>query len=1357
MADPLDQLSKVGAYLGDIVNWSKKNSPPGTSILPTASLGELLGNVVGFAGAPETAKDIKRVNDIVTGQQVQAATDILSAPTALYSLANAGVNWARDRSFDEIINDRKDYGKPQLPGAETAMDITNKLNTVGTAMGNTVAGEPAELQVLKPIKNFSSDPVGNSAQLAGSLGRIALGLLPAPEPAIAAIGALGAKAETGIKVVDAVTKGTAKGLEMLTPITFDPSKAGMIGNIVGGAGITAGLEAILGDEPQVQQAVAQTNQETAEAITRAKDIKDRKIIQAGMLPFDDWKDNAYAAAGIGGATIGALLLRRGMKGVSDALKPTTTLDAIVSDRTAPLRGSLDQIDPKTAKHYDAFSARHGVDGSISTAVEHNFDTGRLPDANVSQIGPVKPLQITPQRVVIDKYGALDPAEQDGFKKLMHYRTELDNRISNLVDLYPNLDKYLRYKNPQTGEWAYDPARLQAVLRNTVAGATDEGISVNFTGASNGVPLKTIDLYQELQALRRNPRLADLERVFKNDYQTLTKYIENLGLRTSSEAEKFRKTNINYSPNERDYGTNLWERTRVPRSGVDVPDDPITQRANYIQNVISKAMKDQNSQYWMQYMWNARNQGDAYARRLIERRATDIEPSINPQTGNIRVRYKDGRVNEYNAKETIVWRDDQGRAHVDFISDPVVRAALKQESPFLTNQVMYIADKLRQTQQLFQTGAATVLGAPFAPAGALMTAFTGAIKKPRELIGGPADQLLQAFTKGKMHLPGDVTNIVELPYAILADTGSALAHAIANGMDRSITQNGVMARMLGPGYSQLVANTMRDIWESSTRYKMHDLGISHSAGITDNGAYMTFVSNSVTKLSALGAGADAIKKVFNIVDQVHNIVSASPISQMVRKNASRLTPDQLTKYAREFAADPGKRALAPSAYENKWARGASNVLHAANTSLPYANITIQSMADFFREFKKRPIDMAIGTTVAVGIPALISTSWNAGLGPEYSDYQYNVRDASRQAQNLYFGVKGLPPEMGIEYPIDPFYRPFQVAATTLIGSTYGLFDGSMFKPHNDHVRLRMQELAWPRFKEVMSEAGDMSIGIQMPLPAELLVASQGYQPGQISPFKPLIKKPAENRMLGFDDERTNKYINDNIFGLQMDRKYDEIARVVLGTLGDRILESLRTFSRTSDAGAPTSDALYDVAQRETMRLKDGAKMFNGLLWAQSPKLNPYGVESTLLYQKRTGIRNLTEALNEASRAGMSGSKTRPGAPLAGAQQQMPTDPVMLQIAQQASLLNRQLDKAFMAPMKAIQDQIVSVQSSAKYTPKTQRSILNDLNNRLQDYQAAALTQIELFEHQLSKGLGRKVSLDRIRLEQGIDQFPPLQGN
>lgn len=1362
MADPVEELRNAGSTLGDIVNWSRRNLPPipGLNLDPLGSLGLNIADLTRLAGAPQTADDIKRTSDIVSGQMAQTGTDIISAPTGLYSLANAGVNAVRPKTFDEIIAGSKDYGKPQLPGAQGAIEFTQDVSTLGSAMGERIAGEKVDLGILGPIKQAETDPLGGVAQLTGSLARIAGGILPAPEGAVAAIANLGAKMETGIKVVDSIVKGTGKSLEFLTPITFTPTKVGYATNAVVGTGLTAGLEAILNDEPKVEQAVAQTNSETVAAFKGTEDIKNRKLVQAGMLPFTDWQDNAAVGAAIGGATVAALLLRKGLKGTSEALGTPTALDAMISDRLAPLRGSLAAIDPQTAKHFDNFSSRHSVDGSISTAVEHWVDTGRLPDAQVSQLGPVKPLSVTPQREVLERVNALGP-KRDGFNRLLSLETELDNRIDNLINMkksdgthpYASLDKYLKYKNPTTGDWDYDYNRLRNLIPNLRGGNVDEAISVNMTGNQTGQRLSTIDLFNEIEALKRDPQLLALRNLFHNDYRTTTKYIENLGLRSKSEAEDFRKANINYSPTERDYGTNLWQRTKDANSGVDDMGDPVAQRAEYFQTVISQAMKDQTKQYWMQRMWDARNQGSKYAKELITRRATEIDSFVDAQ-GKIKVRYKDGKTNEYNANDVVVWRDDKGKQHVDEISDPLVRAALKQESPYAVHQAMYIMDKARRFTQVIQTGLATTTNTLFAPLSAIQTVGFGAVKLPKDVVGGPLDRLVRYATNDKLRVPGDITAILDAPQAIIADALSEISRRLYHGFESSSINNGPLARMLGPGHTQLLSDTFKGFWEDSIRYAMHDLGVSHSAPLTDTSTYYNWMRNTGQQKSMLGATGQALKEVYRVVDQAHNIVSASPISAMVRNNIDRLTPDRLTKVAREYAADPGKRALAPSAFESPIGKGLSSALHIVNASFPYANVTIQSIADFMREAKKRPIDMAMGVTIGVGIPAMLATSYNVGLGPEYTDYQFNQRPASKQAQNLYFGIKGLPPEHGIEYPIDPFYRPFQVLASTLIGGTFGLYDGSIFKPSNDHVKMRMQEAAMPRFRQTIEEALTMSFGVQMPLAAEMLVVASGNIPGEISPFKSPIRKPSEHRLGGFDNERTSRYVDDNLFGVQIDRRFDELNRVVFGQLGEQVLGSLRTLSRTADAGAPISEGFQDIGEREVMRLKDGAKMFNGLLWTQSPKLSPYGVESTLLFDKRTGMRKLTEAYNEIQRAGMSGSKSRPGAPLQGAQQAMPVDTQILEIAQQASMLNRQLDKAFLSPLKALQDQVVSIESSVRFRPQTQRKLLNDLNAKIQDFQAGALSQIELFERLTSQRLGRKVRLDKINLERGVDQFAPL---
>jgi len=60
------------------------------------------------------------------------ATDIASAPTGLYALADAGVGWA---------GNKMGFPNAGLPGGEGAMEITKSIQDAGNAFNNKLAGE----------------------------------------------------------------------------------------------------------------------------------------------------------------------------------------------------------------------------------------------------------------------------------------------------------------------------------------------------------------------------------------------------------------------------------------------------------------------------------------------------------------------------------------------------------------------------------------------------------------------------------------------------------------------------------------------------------------------------------------------------------------------------------------------------------------------------------------------------------------------------------------------------------------------------------------------------------------------------------------------------------------------------------------------------------------------------------------------------------------------------------------------------------------------------------------------------------------------------------------------------------------
>jgi hypothetical protein len=101
-----------------------------------------------------------------------------------------------------------------------------------------------------------------------------------------------------------------------------------------------------------------------------------------------------------------------------------------------------------------------------------------------------------------------------------------------------------------------------------------------------------------------------------------------------------------------------------------------------------------------------------------------------------------------------------------------------------------------------------------------------------------------------------------------------------------------------------------------------------------------------------------------------------------------------------------------------------------------------------------------------------------------------------------------------------------------------------------------------------------------------------------------------------------------------------------------------------------------------------------------------------------------------------------------------DPAMMQLAETLHRIYPQLNKDYIGNNKDLYNLRAQVSNSTQYSPQMKRAIMNGYAETIIENNRKLLQRIEVIENNLSKQFGVQIKLDRVDLNQGIQQFKPL---
>jgi hypothetical protein len=1251
--------------------------------------------------------EIPRWQRVLAGTLPEVGAAIATLPTELYSLADAGSRLAFDTP---------------LPGAQGAREFSDAIRKPVRDMSNKLAGETVQDNLL----------TGDPEQLLGAWTRLGLTAgAVAPARVGIAVANAASKLKTGVDVVDKIGTGALKTLEVLSPVVIskNPTPGLVAANIGVAGGLGAGLEAILGPTDNVAQtkdkldAYSKGAQDSA-----AEGIQEGKSIQkAGFLGDDPW-ENA-AAFGLLGAAVFAGFKKdvayRALTGLDKGevtqVPFGTMLREQIGDAAAPIdavtRQYLKSQGNKNARDIaDAFdsrsSERHGA--SVDTKLQQTYEFGELPQSNI---------KITPINDTLTKYRSLTPDQQAMAVERLNTRHELDTRqrIAHRDIQGVNIQA------PGTGA----DSLFQGITR--MKGWDDSKVSYHMNDVS------TSDLYKRWNN-PVDPQATAVADEYLATMRRVPQYLYEQRALTKKEMLDLQRQNPNYVATKLAEGrSHLGELDPQAGKGLANPGNPFEELPKYFDEVVRFVEANKIRREFLGTMIRARDAGDKFAKSHIGR--TDMRLDKSAHAGDLNVRF----------------RDFDGRARDVEVLDPILRRALQNVGrPAALALIQGNNKALSTSARLFESAAvgplAAVTGTVFAPISAMYSMGVGtAMRDKRFGAAGWLDKAVQSLTGGKIGVRGDVLTLApDAAFRAAQGVGAVMAQRASRVLKDSVLSEGRLSKTLGPKTAQVVADALSSHFKRSWVSELQQRGQLGPASLLTVDPAKRFAD-----AKKMLEGQGVIGQTGGLIGDILHAVSSAPAASLYAMNKSQ-PAWKVNKLVREFSGDPSKSGAFSSPVGKK--------IGGLTAVTPWGNIYLQANLRLAKAFKENPIATTVGIFNAVGLPAILSSLNNASLGPEYTDYQYNVRSPDRQAGYIYVGISGLRPEQGLEIPVDPLMRPFKHGTELLAAANLGLLDGSLFKEGNEGALKAIHDMVGsPEFARRQYGMGEGTVGQSLiqqtmmpPLPP---IATAG---AAMVGKKLRSYVDSSNIMPGRGGftEGQGKNPHRSFLGMHEYPQMEEVVAGIGADAGRFIYNLMMDSGQMQKEGVGTGKIAERAGQRLKQRVGDSTKYVSGPLFETFQAIAPSTeAASQLVKVKVDVIKKINQAYNDATDKGAPlgnfvGSSKRGYQQGLGTGPSVAVDQPMMQLAEIVHRLGPDLAKEFQGTNKDLYNLRSQVANSTQFSPQMKRALMNGYAEQIINNNRNLLQRIELVEANLSKQFGREIKLDRVDLGKGIEQFKPL---
>lgn len=1260
----------------------------------------------------------------------RAAGNIVSAPTALYGLADAGVNWG---------SNKLGLGDTHLPGAEGANEITDAIQQPVQDMSAKLAGEPINDSLIH----------GDPAQLAASWATLGLGAMPAPASAVNAIYKGANAIKTGVDVVDNIGKGVLKAAEVLTPVTITKAAAlpTMAVNVGAGAGIGIGLESLLPPEEHASDASKGAADAALAGIDKITDVKTAHTPQVMTAGFGDPSDpqTQLLAVGLGAAALfghyNRAALYRGLTGLkegeSTALPTSTAIRANAVDAMAPLtklNEMLGASGPAQAGFENRVAANHGT--AIETRLKSAFQYGELP-GNYGLHKFAEPVDD-----VMLKFSAKDVQDQQATIDYMNAKREMEmrQRVANAdANLFIGMNPYA--KVAPIGS----PAGISQYVNMVGRGLDENKTWWAMSDPATGKPVPASTLMQTIKDGEANPNVMDTVKSVLNIGDVMGDYIVNNKFRTPKEVQSMRTQNPHYFMTELASGANhLQPLELVPGGGARLGEDvlnPMKELPKYIEQIVRRVEGNKTHAEMFGKLRTAADGGNQFAK--------DVLGPVQPTTRT-----------PANQDQLIGYRDHNAAPQTVLIKDDLVRRAAQEvTSPGRLHMLGGMLGSLARLYENSATGAiATIGGNLFAPKAALYAATAGTVMRPTGLRAGWVDAAVQAVSGGKFGVRGDVATMVpDTLYRAGKNVSSVLMQRVGQALHHSVATDPNIIASTSPTLKQKIADALNARYMKSDMYYFQRQGMMGPAGLgvykdAALNEYSRLIQNKPTLTSGLAKAGQtatgAIRQTSDLLTDILHAVTAAPFSSLKAMN-KHMAPEELLNHMRDFTGDPGK--------QGSFSGGIGKAVGTATNLTPYGNILIQATDKLTRAFWKDKLGFTMGVVNGVGVPAVLAALHNADQGPEYTDHEYNVRPAERQAGSIYVAKPGAPPDEGFEIPIDPVMRPFKHAFDMLMGLHLGLADGTLHKPENADVKAAAMEMYKKRSNDTFWQSMSQAFLPPVSPVAGIPLAAAGVN----VPDYGTARNIDPNRSRGFSDS-TARDGNAKFLGMDVPAQMESVMRALMANFGSVVYNTFVDGSKRFEAGQSAHDILGNQWQSMQQRFGD-ANQYASPLFGHFGVISP-GAEASaqLLKTKIDSMKQLTDAahateIQHTPAPGMVGGAKRGYQQLLGEGPALAADPQMQQLATEVTQFFPQFQQAHLGQIDDLYKQRTSTLNSTQFSPEEKRARVNLIAQEIMQRNRQALAAVLSYENTQSQRYGRHINLEDVKLGGSIEQFKPLLPN
>jgi hypothetical protein len=502
--------------------------------------------------------------------------------------------------------------------------------------------------------------------------------------------------------------------------------------------------------------------------------------------------------------------------------------------------------------------------------------------------------------------------------------------------------------------------------------------------------------------------------------------------------------------------------------------------------------------------------------------------------------------------------------------------------------------------------------------------------------------------------------------------------------------------------------------------------------------------SIAQQYAAKATPIQLERGWNMWKQTLDIMSGSATSAYFRLNRGQrgMSDTALAGEARQLSGDPS-------------AMGRNRIWQGFLSTTPYSNITVQSVAQYGRAFKNTPENFVFGLMLASTVPPLLSLASaiyadmveeENGRPRQYVAHLL-MQSANQSTSDQLIYVPGVKPELGFRQTPDQTIRPLQALTQAIFIEMLGADKPEFWTPEMAPLRNGFVDLMADRTQRNFWAAMNTAIGqvnLNPAITAGVEIATGADLSNTVNFVNPSVRMQRDVGMVGYEDRQGS---NDPI-----PRTLRTILEHGAGASAEPILGLITTgaIAALAEGGEPLAAAMDDLAMRQMGGLRQAAPLLQ-----QQRRLVQRDAVGDVLQAKEASMERIVQGSADFRRpdtVGSGGSVSVEGV----GRQPPPADMIPL-LAEAAAIYGRGQLKNQRERRASLQQQILAHENDPVLAnnPQERLRVINEKVQQIRMLNQQMYVTVQAFEARQSLQTGRRVRLERLDPQRGLDQFPALQ--